>query len=258
MPKFEISAPVTAAQSDILSKDALDFLVHLSSAFEPRRQELLARRVRQAEIDAGKFPDFLPETESIREADWTVAPIPADLLDRRVEITGPVDRKMVINALNSGANVFMADFEDSNSPTWDEQHRRPDQSARRRPSATIDYTSPEGKQYKLNDKDRDAAGAPARLALDREARAGRRPADLRLALRFRPVLLSQRQGADGARAPGPYFYLPKTGEPSRSPPVERRLSSPPRTALGVPRGTIRATVLIETILGRVRDGRDPL
>ena len=104
---------------EILSDEALQLLADLHRNFDGRRRELLARRVeRQNEIKAGKLPDFLPETAGVRDSEWTVAPIPADLQDRRVEITGPVDRKMIINALNSGANVFMADFEDSNSPTW--------------------------------------------------------------------------------------------------------------------------------------------
>ncbi len=103
----------------ILTTEAGEFITALSREFESRRQELLARRVeRQKAIDAGDLPHFLPETASIRESEWTVAPIPADLRDRRTEITGPVDRKMIINALNSGASVFMADFEDANSPTW--------------------------------------------------------------------------------------------------------------------------------------------
>src|SRR6266545_3712598 len=103
----------------ILTREAADFLSMLHREFNPRREELLARRERvKREIDGGKLPDFLSETKSIREREWKVAPIPRDLLDRRVEITGPVDRKMIINALNSGAKVFMADFEDSNSPTW--------------------------------------------------------------------------------------------------------------------------------------------
>src|SRR5574338_467856 len=107
------------AETAILTPEASAFLRKLSAHFEHRRQELLTRRqVVQQEIDKGKMPDFLAETESIRKADWKVASIPKDLLDRRVEITGPVDRKMIINALNSGASVFMADFEDSNSPTW--------------------------------------------------------------------------------------------------------------------------------------------
>ena len=106
-------------ETKVLTPEASRFLTRLSSRFEARRRELLERAaVRQRQIDAGQLPDFLPETADIRAEEWTVAPIPRDLLDRRVEITGPVDRKMIINALNSGANVFMADFEDSNSPTW--------------------------------------------------------------------------------------------------------------------------------------------
>src|ERR1700736_3696848 len=107
------------AEMQVLTPEASAFLNRLARRFESRRQQLLAgRRVRQHRIDAGALPDFLPETAHIREKEWTVAPVPHDLLDRRVEITGPVDRKMIINALNSGANAFMADFEDSNSPTW--------------------------------------------------------------------------------------------------------------------------------------------
>src|SRR3954467_13310720 len=107
------------AENVVLSMEAVAFLQKLSSTFEQRRQQLLARRQHiQREIEAGKMPDFLPETAAVRASDWRGGPIPAELLDRRVEITGPVDRKMIINALNSGANVFMADFEDSNSPTW--------------------------------------------------------------------------------------------------------------------------------------------
>ena len=116
---IKIQAPRFREGESILTAEALAFLAELHRRFEERRRELLQRRaMRQREIDAGQFPGFLSETESIRRADWKAARIPGDLLDRRVEITGPVDRKMVINALNSGANVFMADFEDSNSPTW--------------------------------------------------------------------------------------------------------------------------------------------
>ena len=117
---IQITAPITDAHLAILNGDALGFVARLARAFEPRRRELLsARRARQEQIDRGVMPRFLDSTATIRESDWTVAPIPADLMDRRVEITGPVERKMIINALNSGAKVFMADFEDSNSPTWD-------------------------------------------------------------------------------------------------------------------------------------------
>ena len=116
----EIRAAVTPEFSAILTPQALAFVAKLARKFEPRRRELMAARaLRQAEFDAGKLPDFLAETKALRAADWTVAVAPRDLQDRRVEITGPTDRKMVINALNSGANVFMADFEDSNTPTWE-------------------------------------------------------------------------------------------------------------------------------------------
>src|SRR5687768_14456128 len=116
---IDVGSEVRPEWDEILSDEALGFVAALHKEFNPRRRELLAKREeRKARLDAGELPDFLPETHEIREGDWTVAPIPADLVDRRVEITGPVDRKMIINALNSGANVFMADFEDANSPTW--------------------------------------------------------------------------------------------------------------------------------------------
>src|SRR5215467_7339913 len=146
---IQITGPVTPEFAEILTPEAMHFVATLIRAFADRREELLQRRVqRQAEIDSGKLPDFLPETEHIRNSEWTIAPVPADLQDRRVEITGPVERKMIINALNSGAKVFMADFEDSNSPTWrnniDGQVNLRD-AARR----AIEFTSPEGKRYRL-------------------------------------------------------------------------------------------------------------
>jgi len=114
----EISAPISSPYAEILTAEAIAFIVGLQRKHNARRKELLAARaVRQAALDAGAKPDFLPETLNIRNSEWIVAPLPADLLDRRVEITGPVDRKMIINALNSGAKVFMADFEDSTTPT---------------------------------------------------------------------------------------------------------------------------------------------
>src|SRR5947209_956035 len=121
MTTVATAAAVIAEQhSDVLTAEAVQFLRALHERFDTRRRELLAKRVeRQERFDGGGFPHFLPETAEIREAEWTVAPIPAELMDRRVEITGPTERKMVINALNSGANVFMADFEDANSPTWE-------------------------------------------------------------------------------------------------------------------------------------------
>src|SRR6059058_789371 len=122
---IEIRGPITAEFAEILTPEAMAFVATLVRTFSGRREELLQRRVqRQAEIDAGKMPDFLPETEHIRQGNWTVAPIPDDLQDRRVEITGPAERKMTINALNSGASVFMADFEDANTPKWDNNIQR--------------------------------------------------------------------------------------------------------------------------------------
>src|SRR6476660_7863508 len=119
-PGIVVSGPVTAAYAEVLTPEALAFAARLQRAFGGRREELLGHRAdRQAQLDAGRLPDFLPETRAIRDADWTCAPVLPDIEDRRVEITGPVDRKMIINALNSGASVFMADFEDANTPSWD-------------------------------------------------------------------------------------------------------------------------------------------
>jgi malate synthase len=243
---LEITAPLSKAQAEILSPEALHFVAQLAHEFEPRRQELLERRrVRQRDIDAGIFPDFLSETAAIREADWTVAPIPPDLQDRRVEITGPVDRKMVINALNSGANVFMADFEDANSPTWfnnvDGQINVRDAINR-----TIEFTSPEGKRYQLNN----------RVATLLVRPRGWHLTEKHVLLNGHPISGSifdfglyffhnaKRLMESGS---GPYFYLPKLESH-----LEARLWNDvfcaAQDALSVPHGTIRATVLIETIL----------
>src|SRR5450759_4990734 len=150
---MELKAKVEGQMAEILTPEALAFVEKLVREFEPTRAKLLARRVeRQKEIDDGALPDFLAATKSIREdKSWRVASIPADLQDRRTEITGPVDRKMVINALNSGAKVFMADFEDATTPTWDnllDGHVNLRDAVRR----TITFASPEGKSYKLNEK----------------------------------------------------------------------------------------------------------
>ncbi|MGL4604446.1 MAG: malate synthase A, partial [Iodobacter sp.] len=119
---IQVLGHISPAFAPILTPDALAFLAELHRSFEPRRRELMAARVeRQARLDAGELPDFLPATQHIRDGNWSIAPLPADLLDRRTEITGPVERKMMINALNSGAKSFMADFEDSNTPTWENQ-----------------------------------------------------------------------------------------------------------------------------------------
>src|SRR5437763_8556629 len=152
LESIEITEPITPEFAEILTPDAMNFVATLVRAFADRREELLQRRAqRQAEINAGKLPDFLPETEHIRNGSWTIAPVPADLQDRRVEITRPVERKMVINALNSGAKVFMADFEDSFAPIW-EGTIQGQINVRDAINRTIEYLSPEGKPYALNEK----------------------------------------------------------------------------------------------------------
>jgi malate synthase len=148
---IEITGLVPPAFAEILTPDALAFVTRLHRMFNPTRQALLARRAdRQARLDAGELPDFLPDTASVRAGDWQVAPTPADLQQRRVEITGPVERKMMINALNSGASVFMADCEDALAPTWDNivQGQINLRDAVRR---TITFANPDGKTYNLNE-----------------------------------------------------------------------------------------------------------
>src|SRR5437588_6096986 len=148
----ELRAPSHPLNETVLTPDALEFLATLHREFDGRRQALLGmRRERQAEFDSGKLPDFLAETERVRMGDWQVAAPPADLLDRRVEITGPTERKMVINALNSGAKVFMADFEDANTPTWGNMVEG-QVNLRDAIRRTIEFTSPEGKKYRLKDE----------------------------------------------------------------------------------------------------------
>src|SRR5215469_2895872 len=245
-PKVEITAPVRRAHAEILTPEAVEFLGSLSAAFEERRQELLTRRKqRQAEIDAGHLPDFLPSTAAIRAQEWTVAPIPSDLTDRRVEITGPVDRKMIINALNSGASVFMADFEDANSPTWTNNldgHVNLGDAIRR----TITFESPEGKSYKLNEKTATLLVRPRGWHLN-EKHFYVDGAQISGSLFDFGLYIFHNAKELVARGTGPYFYLPKMESH-----LEARLWNDvfnfAQDALGIPRGTIRATVLIETIL----------
>ncbi|OQR95673.1 malate synthase, partial [Thraustotheca clavata] len=230
-----------------LTPDALRLVAYLHETFEARRQELLhARVVRQAELDAGKFPTFLPETKYIRESAWKVASIPKDLEDRRVEITGPVDRKMVINGLNSGAKCYMADLEDSSSPTWNTivsgQINLRDAVRR-----TISYVQPSTrKQYALNEKTATLLVRPRGWHLDEahvtvhgEIVSG---SIFDFALYFFHNVHELR-----LRGSAPYFYLPKLESH-----LEARLWNDIFVAaqryLGIPVGTIRATVLIETIL----------
>src|SRR6266403_3464746 len=149
---IEIAGTFSENFREILTPEALQLVANLHRSFNGRRQELLERRNRrQEELDQGKTPDFLPETAQIRAGDWTVASIPKDIADRRVEITGPTDRKMVINALNSGASVYMADFEDANTPTW---HNMVDgqQNLIDAVNGTISFKNPDGREYKLAEK----------------------------------------------------------------------------------------------------------
>ena len=233
-------------QAGILTSEALAFLSKLAARFEPRRQELLTRRrTVQQEIDHGKFPDFLSETAEIRQSEWKVAPIPKDLLDRRVEITGPVDRKMIINALNSGANVYMADFEDSNSPTWS-NNIEGQQNLRDAIRGTIRYESPEGKQYRLGSNLATLVVRPRGWHLDeKHFLVDGKP--ISGALFDFGLFFFHNAATLLSKGTGPYFYLPKLENH-----LEARLWNDmfcfAQDELGIPRGSIRATVLIETIL----------
>lgn len=243
---MQINAPLHARFDEILTPAALAFVVKLHRAFEPRRQSLLAERVRrQAELDAGQRPDLLPETRHVREGDWRIAPLPKALERRRVEITGPVERKMIINAFNSGADSYMADFEDSNSPNWSNQVQGQVNlyDAIRR---TITFTNEAGKAYRLNDTIATLQVRPRGWHLDEKHVLvdGQRVSGgiFDFALFF--FHNAKEQVARGA---GPFFYLPKLESH-----VEARLWNDifclAQDELGLPRGTIKATVLMETIL----------
>src|SRR5215831_2747978 len=234
-----------AAAEVVLTPEALKFVEGLHLRFNPKREELLrARAHRQAELESGKLYRFLPETESIRRSDWRVAATPDDLQKRWVEITGPVERKMMINALNSGANVFMADFEDALSPTWSnvvEGQANLIQAVRR----TLTFTSPEGKRYQLNPTIATLLVRPRgwhlterHVTVDGEAiSASLFDFGLYFFHNVRELI---------ARKTGPYFYLPKIESH-----LEARLWNEvfiaAQLAMGIPKGTIRATVLVETL-----------
>jgi malate synthase len=244
---LEITGPMNPRYAEILSPEACRFIAGLFREFGPRREQLLAKRVeRQREIDAGQLPHFLPETAHIRGGSWRVPPPPPDLLDRRTEITGPVERKMAINALNSGAQCWMADFEDANSPTWsnviegqinmrDAVHR------------TIAFTSPEGKAYALKEKTATIIARPRGWHMEEKhvLLDGRR---VSASLFDWGLYFFHNAKNLLARGSGPYFYLPKMESH-----LEARLWNDvfihAQAALGIPRGSVRATVLIETILG---------
>jgi len=244
-PGVRIEAPVSQAFSEILTPEALAFIAALHREFDARRQDLLARRSeRQKEFDAGRLPDFLPQTQKIRESEWSVAAQPADLLDRRVEITGPTDRKMVINALNCGASTFMADFEDANCPTW---FNMVDGQVNLRDAVHGTISLQQGeKNYRLNDKVAVLLPRPRGWHLDEK----------HLLIDGQPVagaifdfglFFFHNAKALLARGSGPYFYLPKMESH-----LEARLWNDifirAQDQLGIPRGSIRATCLIETVV----------
>ncbi|HEY1596607.1 MAG TPA: malate synthase A [Thermoleophilaceae bacterium] len=243
---LEIHAPLTGRMEEVLTPDALEFVAGLHREFEPTRQELLAKRRERAKalLDGGTL-DFLDETRAIREDDsWTVAPAPLDLQNRRVEITGPTQRKMVINALNSGARGFMADFEDSNSPTWENmiegQVNLTDAIER-----TIEFKQDDGKEYKLNAEVATLLVRPRgwhlpekHMTVDGEPIAG-------CLVDFGLYFFHNAQRLLDAGS-GPYYYLPKMESH-----LEARLWNDvfnhAQEELGIDRGTVRATVLIETV-----------
>jgi len=243
-PGIEITAPISADFATILTPEAMALVAKLHRAFEPRRLELLAARVVLAKrLDAGEKLDFLAETKSIREGDWKIAPLPPALACRRVEITGPVDAKMVINAFNSGADSYMTDFEDSNSPSWDNQIQGQINLGKAiRRTLTLEQN---GKSYKLNDKIATLQVRPRGWHLEEKH-----------------VLIDGKRVSGGifdfalfmfhnakeqiARGYGPFFYLPKLESH-----LEARLWNDifvmTQNEIGIPQGTIKATVLVETI-----------
>jgi malate synthase len=240
-----VHGPARDKYPAVLSDEALELVAALQRELGPTREVLLAKRVeRQAEFDAGVLPDFLADTAPVREGDWRVAPVGDELADRRVEITGPTDRKMLINALNSGARVFMADFEDANAPTWENMFGG-QQNLVDAIDGTISFESPDGRQYRLGDELATLMPRPRGWHLpEKHVLVDGQPAcgslvDFGLYLFHNAQRLLE-------RGTGPYFYLPKLESH-----LEARLWNDAfqlaQDRLGIPRGTIKATVLIETI-----------
>mgnify|MGYP002783562476 CR=1 FL=1 len=244
--RLQIQAPHHPDAAHVLSADALNFLEGVVRRFEPERQRLLAARVaRQARINGGELPGFRDDTAAIRAGNWRVAAIPHDLQDRRVEITGPVDRKMIVNALNSGAKTFMADFEDSNAPTWANQiggQVNLFDAIRRQ----IDFTTAEGKHYALKEKTATLIVRPRGWHLD-EAHVLLDGQPISGSLFDFALFLFHNGHELIARGSGPYFYLPKLESH-----LEARLWNLVidhcEAELGLPRGCVKVTVLIETLL----------
>ncbi|MCU0534951.1 MAG: malate synthase A [Hydrococcus sp. Prado102] len=238
---------ISTQYAEILTPEALDFLAMLQRRFGSQRENLLKlRETIQQEIDAGQLPDFPAETAAIRNSDWKIAAIPQDLLDRRVEITGPTDRKMVINALNCGANAFMADFEDSNSPTWDNMVSG-QINLRDAVNRTISYSDRKtGKEYKLNEQTAVLIVRPRGWhLLESHVLVDGRPMSGSLfdfGLYFFHNARKLLENSSGS-----YFYLPKL-ENRREAALWNQVFVAAQEALGLPVGTIKATVLLETIL----------
>ncbi|MGZ8785067.1 MAG: malate synthase A [Acidimicrobiia bacterium] len=243
---IEVIGPIDGDFVKIVTPDTLEFVADLHRRFNPEREALLrARAIRQERLDQGEIPDFLPETQNVRDGDWKVAPVPADLRDRRVEITGPVERKMMINALNSGAKVFMADFEDSNSPTW-ENNIHGHLNLIEAMAGTIEFTSQDGKHYELADETATLMVRPRGWHLsEKHLFVDGHP--ISASLFDFGIYLFHNGRRSLERGTGPYFYLPKLESH-----LEARLWNDvfvfSQQALGIPQGTIKATVLIETIL----------
>jgi malate synthase len=246
-PGVTITGALTPSASQVLTDDAVAFVASLHRKFNSTRLALLeARQKRAAELDRGVLPDFLSETAEIRDRDWRVASAPPDLDDRRVEITGPVERKMMINALNSGASVFMADLEDSLTPTWEnvtEGQVNLIEAVRR----TIEFASPEGKSYRLNPSIATLVVRPRGWHLvEKHVEVDGEPVSASL-FDFALYFFHNAQELL-RRGSGPYFYLPKI-ESHREARLWNEVFNAAQDALKIPRGTIRATVLIETVLG---------
>jgi len=245
-PRAVAAASSLHGAAEILTGEALGFVAELHQRFDARRRELLAARIeRQKRFDAGELPEFPEETRAIREADWTVGPIPADLQDRRVEITGPTNAKMVINALNSGAKVFMADFEDATSPVWDELIQG-QKNLRDRWLGTLDFTDPDsGKQYVIGDNPAVLLVRPRGWHLDeRHVTIAGQPVSGSL-FDFGLYFFHNAKAALDAGS-GPYFYLPKL-ESRHEAALWSDVFAYSEERLGLARGTIKATVLIETL-----------
>jgi len=243
---LEVKGQISEGFAEILTEDALQFVSNLHKHFNPTRVKLLEnRKIRQAELDQGVKPDFLADTEVVRNGNWKIAPVPADLQDRRVEITGPVDRKMIINALNSGVKVFMADFEDSNSPTWD-NNINGQINLRDAINGTVSFTNTNGKHYSLNEKTGTLMVRPRgwhlvekHVCVDGEHIS---------ASIFDFGLYFYHNAANLMKnGTGPYFYLPKL-ESHLEARLWNDIFNMAQDELGIPQGTIKATVLLETIL----------